>query len=136
VKYLIDSDCLIDFLKGIEGAVRFFEGPTPSETLVSLISYGEIYEGVIFSTNRERREAEFKKLMGIVEIVGLDTETMDIFAVLRGNLERDGKKLSDFDLLIASTAIRQNLTLVTRNLNHFQRVPGLKLFSLRQQSSR
>ncbi len=128
MKYLIDSDWLIDFLKGKIPAVKLFTSLDKSETLISIISYGEIYEGVIFATNRMRREEELLRLMTLVELAPLDKETMEVFAALRGTLERDGKKLTDFDLLIAATAIRSNLVLVTRNLRHFERIPGLKLF--------
>jgi len=40
---------------------------------------------------------------------------------------REGKLISDFDLLIAATASTYDLTLVTNNLNHFRRIPNLRL---------
>ena len=50
------------------------------------------------------------------------------FAAVRGQLRRDGNLIGDMDLLIASTALVNNLTLVTRNRRHFDRVPGLELY--------
>ncbi|MBO4475691.1 MAG: type II toxin-antitoxin system VapC family toxin [Bacteroidales bacterium] len=38
-----------------------------------------------------------------------------------------GKKLDNMDLLIASIAIDNKLTLVTGNRRHYERIPGLKL---------
>ena len=35
----------------------------------------------------------------------------------------------DFDLLIGATAIEHDLTLVTRNLSHFERIEGLKIYA-------
>jgi predicted nucleic acid-binding protein len=35
--------------------------------------------------------------------------------------------IPDMDLLIAATALEHDLTLVTRNLSHFSRIPELRL---------
>jgi predicted nucleic acid-binding protein len=40
-----------------------------------------------------------------------------------------GEPIGDGDILIAATAVCNNLTLVTRNLPHFQRIPQLRLLS-------
>jgi predicted nucleic acid-binding protein len=47
---------------------------------------------------------------------------------IRGDLRRVGRRLEDTDLLIAATALEHDLMLVTRNVNHFARVPGLRLY--------
>jgi tRNA(fMet)-specific endonuclease VapC len=38
-----------------------------------------------------------------------------------------GTMLDDFDLIIASTALACNLTLISNNERHFGRIEGLKL---------
>src|SRR2546423_14731325 len=50
------------------------------------------------------------------------------FARIRGDLRRKGQIIGDFDILIASTAIHHHLTLVTRNIKDYQRIPNLKLY--------
>jgi predicted nucleic acid-binding protein len=47
--------------------------------------------------------------------------------VLKAKLEENSTRLDDFDLILASCALSRNLTLVTNNLKHFQRIDGLKL---------
>jgi predicted nucleic acid-binding protein len=42
-------------------------------------------------------------------------------------LRRQGNLIPDFDLLIAATALRHDLTLVTRDTAHFERIEGLQL---------
>ncbi len=49
------------------------------------------------------------------------------YARIRTALERVGKPIGNMDLLIASHAVSQRLTLVTNNLKHFSMVPGLKV---------
>jgi tRNA(fMet)-specific endonuclease VapC len=52
---------------------------------------------------------------------------METFADLKSRLEMEGKRLDDFDLLIASTALALNYRLVTNNERHFRRIPGLEI---------
>ena len=49
------------------------------------------------------------------------------YARIRSRLERSGKPIGNMDLLIASHAVSQGMTLVTNNLKHFSNVPGLKV---------
>jgi tRNA(fMet)-specific endonuclease VapC len=55
---------------------------------------------------------------------------MERFGVLRGDLQRRGQIIGDPDILIAATALHHDLTLLTRNRNHFMRLPGLKLYQV------
>jgi predicted nucleic acid-binding protein len=49
------------------------------------------------------------------------------FAHIRGNLRQQGLIIGDFDILIGATALHHNLTLVTRNRKHYERIPGLNI---------
>lgn len=49
-----------------------------------------------------------------------------ISAELYSTLRQSGKIVDDIDLLIAGIAIDNDLTLVTNNEKHFNRIPGLK----------
>ena len=53
---------------------------------------------------------------------------MDVFARTRVELRRAGRLIPDLDLLIAATAIHHDLTLLTRNVRHFGRIPELQLY--------
>ena len=96
---------------------------------VSLITYGEIYEGVLYSRNPKASERVFSQFLRGVDILPVDRPIMKRFAQLRGQLRATGNLIADFDLLFAATAIQHHLTLVTRNTRHFQRIPGLGLYS-------
>lgn len=55
------------------------------------------------------------------------TSSLETYGNLRYKLERVGLKTSDMDLLIGATAIHNNLTLVTGNVKHFERMPDLRI---------
>jgi len=50
------------------------------------------------------------------------------YGIIRGNLRQRGLIISDPDIMIAAIAMHRSLTLVTQNLRHFQRIPGLTLY--------
>ena len=52
----------------------------------------------------------------------------DTFADVRRKLRMSGNMAPDLDVLIAATALAHGLTLVTGNLRHFARVPGLRIY--------
>lgn len=45
----------------------------------------------------------------------------------KARLQKDGKVIDDFDLLIGATAVSFDLIMVTNNINHFNRIKHLKL---------
>jgi tRNA(fMet)-specific endonuclease VapC len=74
------------------------------------------------------------KLVELVEaylerlaILDWTNEVSGHYARIRTELERSGKPIGNMDLLIASHAVSQGITLVTNNLKHFSSVPGLKV---------
>lgn len=126
--YLVDSDVVADALKGRPQAVQQLSTLAPDGLAISLITYGEIYEGILYSQNPAASERVFRRFLRDVTVVPLIRPIMRRFALLRGQLRAAGNIISDFDLLIAASAIHHDLTLVTRNKKHFQRVPGLSLY--------
>ena len=46
-------------------------------------------------------------------------------AELAANLQRQGREIGTPDTFLAATAMTQGLVLVTRNVRHFERQPGL-----------
>jgi len=62
-----------------------------------------------------RPKAQSRDARGVlsgVDILGLDEEICKRFGQLRGSMRKRGQKIGDFDLLIAATALRHNLTLL------------------------
>ena len=62
-----------------------------------------------------------------IAILDWTNEVTAPYARIRSELERSGKSMGNMDLLIASHAVSQGMTLVTNNLKHFANVPGLKV---------
>ena len=129
MQYLVDSDWVIDYLHVVEPVRTRLRSLLPAGVGLSVISLAEVYEGVYWSREREDDERDLNAFLPDVEIVSIDEEVSRIFARERGRLRAAGKKIGDLDLLIGATALRHDLTLLTNNRRHFDRVEGLTIES-------
>ena len=130
MQFLVDTDWVIDCLNGIERVAQHFDGLRPQGIGLSIISLAELYEGVFGAADSQADESALQDFLADVEVVPLDPTVCRIFAEERRKLRALGTLVSDFDLLIGSTAIRHNLTLLTNNRRHFERLQGLSIVSV------
>lgn len=127
--YLVDTDWVVDYLKGRTQAIDTLNRLVKKGLAISIITYGEIYEGIYFGQDPKLAEKGFLNFLRVVDILGLNRTTMKRFALIRGDLRQRGALIGDPDLMIAATATLNKLTLITRNKKHFEKVEGLELFS-------
>jgi|SRR4051812_32526589 len=127
MSYLVDTDWVADYLKGRETAVRTLTRLAEDGLAISIITFGEIYEGIYFGRNVEAHERGFVQFLSSVRVLALNRSIMRRFARIRGELRHAGQIIGDPDILIGATALHYNLTLLTRNRRHFERIQGLNL---------
>lgn len=127
--YLVDTDWVADWLTGRPDARHLLASLSSDDLAISLITYGEIYEGIYYGRDPRAAEAGFRNFLRDVDVVGLNRPILRRFARLRGQLRQAGQLIGDPDLLIAATALEHRLTLVTRNRRDFGRIPGLLLYA-------
>lgn len=127
MKYLIDSDWIVDCLNGDQPSARSLLGIAGEGLAVSIISVAEIYEGAFGKPDPEEHLRSFRRFLGAFTVLTIDDRIAERFAALRSELRHAGRRVADFDLLIASTALEFGLLLGTRNTRHFARIPGLAL---------
>ena len=126
--YLIDTGILSFFLKGHPRVVRRYskiseEAPTLS---LSVITYYEILRG-LKRLSLPHKEHGFRTLADAYRLIPVDDSVCEIAAGLYADLGRRGVPLPDADILIAATALRHGLVLVTNNTRHFSRIQNLAL---------
>jgi tRNA(fMet)-specific endonuclease VapC len=126
VKYLLDADWVISFLNGRAEAVQLVGDLASDGVAVSIIAWGEIYEGLLGAPDPAPRIAQLEQFAASVDLILPDVYVARRYARTRLELRRQGLPIPDNDLWIAATALAHDLTLVSRD-QHFRRVPGLKL---------
>ncbi len=125
--YLVDSDWVADYLKGRQHAVQLLDSLFPDGMVISIITFAEIYEGIYYGSDPKRNEETFARFLRGVDVLGINRPVARRFAVVRGALREAGQLIPQPDIFIAATALHYDLSLVTRNLSDFQRIPDLRL---------
>ena len=128
--YLLDTDWTIQYLNGVSRYVHRIDDLEPDGLRLSIITLAEVYEGVFGSSDPQAREDELNAFLARVQTLELDTAVARIFAFERSRLRSAGRLIGDMDLLIAATALRHELTLLTNNRRHFNRIPSLTVESI------
>ena len=126
--YLIDSDYVVDYLKGRPAAISLLDTLLPDGLTISIITYAEVYEGIYYGSTPKHYKQPFRHFLHGVHVLGISRPVAERFAMLHGHLRAEGLLLPHPDLFIGATALHHNLTVVTRNVRHFARIPDLTLY--------
>jgi len=127
VKYLLDTDICIYWLKGKSTVRTKVEQVDWSDMAICVITATELYFGAYNSNKIEQNLKTAENFIQSITVLPLSNDTLKKFGQLKAQLRKAGKPVADFDLLIASVAIAKNLILVTNNTRHYQRIIGLNL---------
>lgn len=110
---LVDTDVLIDYLRGQPQAVEWLEGAS-ERLLASAVTVAELFAGVREGVERHALE----DFLGAFEVVPVEGEVARLGGLYRRDyLRSHGTGLAD--ALIAATAETVGAALVTLNRNHF-----------------
>lgn len=125
--FLIDTDIIIYSLKGNAQINNWMYENQNIPKFISVITFGELTYGARKSQHPEKNIATTIRISELFPIIDINKGIIEIFGEIKAKLEKNGNRIDDMDLLIASTAIYMNMSLVTNNKNHFSRIPDLVL---------
>jgi tRNA(fMet)-specific endonuclease VapC len=138
--YLLDTDILIYMIRGLKASARRQMRERARDLVercrqaqkeghavgVSAITVSELEFGARNSGRYDAESAAVHKILTPFEIYDYVAVTCaPHYGHARYELERTGQPIGAMDLLIAAHALALDATLVTNNLAHFRRVPGL-----------
>jgi len=126
VKYLLDTNICISLLKNQYGIREAILNVKTKNCFVSEITIAELYYGASKSNNREERVKDVDFIVSHFGIVPI-FRALPLYGDLKAKLEKDGNRIDDFDILIGSTAIANGMVMVTDNVKHLGRLPGIKI---------
>ncbi|MCX6147745.1 MAG: PIN domain-containing protein [Candidatus Kapabacteria bacterium] len=124
MKYLLDTNICIYYFKGQFGLNDKFDKIGFDNFAISEITLAELYFGAENSQFIQKNTEiinEFASKIKVIPILG----SIRIYAKEKARLKANGNMISDFDLLIGSTAISSNLILISRNIKEFIRLEDL-----------
>jgi tRNA(fMet)-specific endonuclease VapC len=124
---LLDTDTLSEIIKGknssIEQSAREYLR-THGRFRFSVITRYEILRG-LKAKQAVRQMALFEDKCARSYLYPVTDEIVVQASDIYAYLHQKGLFISDADILIATTAMVHNLTLVTCNMDHFNRIPNL-----------
>ena len=129
MKYLVDSDWIIQHFRGNARVAHRIEELISEGIGISVVSMGELYEGVYRSSDPTDSEAALQLILSEIDVVNMDDEICRIYGQESGRLRGKNARIGDNDLWIGATALRHDLTLLTNNRKHFKRMHSLSIVS-------
>ena len=127
MKYILDTDICIYWLKGNEHIEQKILSGGIDNIFVSFITVSELYYGAYKSERVDENLTMMRKLTDRINVIESDDAIIEAFGKLKASLENDGLIIDDADMFIAACALVHRLTMVTNNTKHFKRIKGLKL---------
>ena len=129
-RYLFDTNICIFYLKGEFGIRERIQSVGLANCFLSEITIAELLFGVANSAPawqaKQRLDVAALRKSFAEQVLPIGP-ALETFAEVKTQLRRLGRVVDSFDLLIGSTAIFHNLTLVTHNTRHFVDMPGISL---------
>ena len=130
MSYVLDTTAISDLMRGELATVGRLEREARSEVWIPQPVVSEISYGLARMRASKRRDVLEQRFGELLHVIGRIEWTDDVsrrFGDAKAALERRGERLDDFDLAIAAHGLAYEATVVTANLRHLSRVPGLKV---------
>jgi|SRR3989338_6854467 len=126
----LDSDVLINFLRKDNKTVQRLESIRleGKELSITSINSFELLKGIPKSSHMD--SSKVIEFLNNFKIHNFDFASSKKAAEIFENLKSNGEIIELPDIMIASIVIARNETLVTGNVNHFNRIKELKIEKL------
>jgi len=127
LKVLLDT-CVLSELRRPQGhsAVKVTVAEISDESLfVSVLTIGEITKGISLLAQGQKKQALTVWLTGLEakfaeRILTVDIQTAQLWGDLTGRLQKKGILIPAIDGLLAATALKHGMQIMTRNAPHFE----------------
>ena len=128
MRYLLDTDTCIAIARQKPAHVLGrFQRLKPGDVGMSVVTYLELCYGARKSQAPDAKLSKLTQLASLIPPMPLEANTASYYAGIRVDLERAGRRIGAYDLLIAAHALTLRLILITNNTDEFSRIRGLRL---------
>jgi len=133
MKYLLDTNVWIDYLTGrYPKVVTRIQKSQPDELCLSSVVMAELRYGAEKSQRKRSNHRLLDTLVQEVRCVDFDVNAATTYREVRTALEKRGKPLGAYDMLIAAHALSLGLILITDNEREFKQVRSLAVENWRR----
>jgi len=126
--YLLDTNACIRILNNTSPIlISRLKQHNPLEILLCSVVKAELTYGAYHSSRAAENLRLLNRFFDPYLSIPFDDSCIEAYGQIRSDLIRRGTPIGPNDLLIAATAVANNLTLITANTNVFSHVAGLLL---------
>ena len=125
MKYILDTDILIYFLKGHQSIVEKVSVVSRSNLSTTIINHAELLYGAYNSTKKEQNLKKIQEFLKEIKVLEFTSTASLLFAEHKAQLKKQGAILADMDLMIASIVLANDGILITNNVKHFEKIKKL-----------
>jgi tRNA(fMet)-specific endonuclease VapC len=126
LRYMLDTNLCVRVLRDRPAGARDRFNAEADTLCISTIVLTELLHGAAKSARPDHNRREVERFAARLEVLPFDEPAADHAADIRSMLERSGRGIGGYDLLIAGHARSRGLIVVTGNLGEFGRVEGLR----------
>ena len=126
LRYMLDTNLCIRVLRHRPQSIRARFNAEADGLSISTIVLTELLYGAAKSARPIENRTEVERFANRLEVLAFDAEAAAHAGEIRATLERDGRPIGSYDVLIAGHARSRGLIVVTGNLGEFERVEGLR----------
>ena len=127
MKVMLDTNTCIAVMRGNPKSLARMEALLPGDCAISVITVYELFTGVAKCQDPARERARVMRLLAQVHILSFSSAAAEQAAGVRADLERTGRVIGPYDLLLAGHALSLGLHISTNNTDEFTRVAGLQV---------
>lgn len=125
--FLLDTNFCIHFIRGRAWARSALAKVQVLDVAVSAVTVGELYEGAHRSDTPSKELIKAEAFLKPFEVIPFGREEAMEWGLIEARLRKEGNPIEAEDSMIAATAHKHSLTLITGNIKHFARVKGLSV---------
>ena len=130
MKYVLDTNVVSRLMQGDPNVIGRLKAVSRTDVFMPQPVVAEISYGIQRLSRSKRKDAlasRFELLKSELGRIAWSDEVSEAFGGIKSGLERKGDRIEDFDAAVAAHALASGCVLVTANLKHMTRVPGLQV---------
>ena len=125
--FLLDTNACIKILNNASPIlITRLKSHHPSQIKLSSVVKAELVYGARKSARPPQNLRVLQDFFAPFRSLSFDDRCSEEYGIIRTELERSGKPIGPYDMMVAATAVANELTLVTHNAGEFSRVAGLR----------
>ena len=128
---ILDTDCLVGLIRGHPDALRklaVLAGRRES-VATTAVNVAELFRGAHLARDSVRALSRVRAVLAPLAILPLDGPAGQEYGRIVADLERQGRPVGHMDSMVGAISHLAGETIVTRNVRHFSRIPGLSVDS-------